>query len=158
MVSHLKTTAGFTLVELLVVVVVISILAAFGINTFSAAQGKARDVQRKNHLADVSKSLVLYYQDKGTYPPGGACVSNQPCWANLFGNPASDYINSMPVDPINSGANVYSYYFDTKDCFMLVAVLENKKDSQAKQTAGNVATSCGGNIAIPAAGYYVTNP
>jgi type II secretion system protein G len=60
--------AGFTIVELLIVIVVIGVLATLVINSFSGAQVKARDADRINDVAAIKKALERYYSENGTYP------------------------------------------------------------------------------------------
>src|SRR5690606_24488036 len=45
---------GFTVVELLIVIVVIGILAALVLNTFAGIQQKARDTERKTDINAVA--------------------------------------------------------------------------------------------------------
>lgn len=63
-----RDQAGFTIVELLIVIVVIGILAALVITTYSGIQAKARDSQRQNNLGAVQTQLEAYFQDNQTYP------------------------------------------------------------------------------------------
>lgn len=59
---------GFTIVELLIVIVVISILAALVVSTFSGIQGRARDVKRDTDAASVIKAAEAYNAQNGKYP------------------------------------------------------------------------------------------
>jgi prepilin-type N-terminal cleavage/methylation domain-containing protein len=59
---------GFTIVELLIVIVVIGILASLVINSFSGTQAKARDTERETDIATLSGHLESFYTDKGYYP------------------------------------------------------------------------------------------
>lgn len=59
---------GFTIVELLIVIVVIGILAALVLNTFSGVQKRARDTQRQTDINAIATQLEVYYNDKGGYP------------------------------------------------------------------------------------------
>ncbi len=59
---------GFTIVELLIVIVVIGILAALVLNTFSGAQKRARDTERTGDINALATQLEVYYNDKGAYP------------------------------------------------------------------------------------------
>ncbi|HEY1085662.1 MAG TPA: prepilin-type N-terminal cleavage/methylation domain-containing protein [Candidatus Saccharimonadales bacterium] len=63
-----KTRSGFTIVELLVVIVVIAILAAISIIAYNGIQGRARDSGRMQVLNTISKGLEMYYGEKGSYP------------------------------------------------------------------------------------------
>jgi general secretion pathway protein G len=66
---------GFTIVELLVVIVVIAILAAITVVAYNGIQVKARDSQRKQDVKTIAKALELYYIDNGQYPTI-SCASN----------------------------------------------------------------------------------
>ena len=68
--SSLKkvTQKGFTIVELLIVIVVIGILAALVITTYSGIQQKGRNADRENDIKALQTQLELYYQDKNYYP------------------------------------------------------------------------------------------
>ncbi|MCX6704946.1 MAG: prepilin-type N-terminal cleavage/methylation domain-containing protein, partial [Candidatus Woesebacteria bacterium] len=63
-----KKGAGFTLVELLVVIAVLGVLVTIGLTSFTSAQMRGRDTQRKSDLKEVSSSLEIYYNDYGRYP------------------------------------------------------------------------------------------
>jgi type II secretion system protein G len=60
--------SGFTIVELLIVVVVIGILAAIVIVAYNGVQARARDARRLADIQTVNKALQLYYIDNGSYP------------------------------------------------------------------------------------------
>lgn len=64
----LTTRRGFTIVELLIVIVVIGILAAITIVAYNGIQARARDAQRLSDIQSVAKALQLYYADNGSYP------------------------------------------------------------------------------------------
>lgn len=64
----LKSQKGFTIVELLIVIVVIGILAALVLNTFAGVQKRARDTERQTDITAVASQLEKYYTDKGNYP------------------------------------------------------------------------------------------
>ncbi len=64
----LKKSKGFTIVELLIVIVVIGILATLVIVTFSGIQQKGRDSQRKTDINAVASHVSAFYADKGYYP------------------------------------------------------------------------------------------
>jgi type II secretion system protein G len=58
---------GFTIVELLIVIVVIAILAAITIVAYNGVQQRARDSRRKSDLGNIEKALKLYAVDNGDY-------------------------------------------------------------------------------------------
>jgi len=68
-----KSKSGFTIIELLVVVVVIGILAGITLVAYNGTQARSRDARRKTDVANIIKAMELYYSDNGQYPvPTGA--------------------------------------------------------------------------------------
>lgn len=61
---------GFTIIELLIVIVVIGILATLVLNTFTGVQARARDTERRADLNALSTQLEVYFTDNGGYPDG----------------------------------------------------------------------------------------
>lgn len=68
MISLNKRQSGFTIVELLIVIVVIGILATLVIVTFSGIQQKARDTKRKTDINAIDSHVEAYYANGGNYP------------------------------------------------------------------------------------------
>ena len=66
--DSLRKQSGFTIIELLIVIVVIGILAALVLNAFGNIQERARDTERQNDINAIHTQLELYYADKGSYP------------------------------------------------------------------------------------------
>jgi prepilin-type N-terminal cleavage/methylation domain-containing protein len=61
-------SSGFTIVELLIVIVVIGILATLVIVTFTGIQQRARNSQRETDLKAIQSHVAAFYADKGYYP------------------------------------------------------------------------------------------
>lgn len=69
MISLKKQAAkGFTIVELLIVIVVIGILATLVITTYNGVQQKARDTKRKTDINSIQGQLEAFTASKGYYP------------------------------------------------------------------------------------------
>lgn len=67
--SHSKKYAsGFTIVELLIVIVVIGILAAIVIVTYSSIQDRAKNARRQSDIKTVQKVIENYNIQNGEYP------------------------------------------------------------------------------------------
>src|SRR5258705_7810188 len=64
----LKKQKGFTLVELLIVIIIIGILATLVIVTFSGVQAKARDSERQTDVNALNSHVQAYYAQHGWYP------------------------------------------------------------------------------------------
>lgn len=63
-----KTSKGFTIIELLVVVVVIAILAAITIVSYNGIQNRSKDAAALTTAKNVQKKVELYYSLYGTFP------------------------------------------------------------------------------------------
>lgn len=63
-----KKQQGFTIVELLIVIVVIGILAALVITTFSGIQQKARNTERQTDIKTLQGVLETYKVQSESYP------------------------------------------------------------------------------------------
>jgi len=111
----LKKQQGFTIIELLIVIVVIGILAALVLNAFGNIQERARDTERRSDINGLHAQLELFYQDTGAYPIGTAAPT-APTEAELIAafedSTASNLSTELLVDPnegaINTG-NDYTY-------------------------------------------------
>lgn len=68
MISKYKDKRGFTIVELLIVIVVIGILAALVLNSFRGVQERARDTERRTDTNSIATQLEVYYTDNAGYP------------------------------------------------------------------------------------------
>src|SRR5450759_2009792 len=84
---------GFTIVELLIVIVVIGILAAITIVAYSGIQQRARDSRRADDLTTIEKVLLLYsavnggVQKTSTYGgngPSGWNISSSTNWLTFL--------------------------------------------------------------------------
>ena len=62
---------GFTIVELLIVIVVIGILAAIVIVAFNGVQARANDSHRVSDVDNLKKFMEVFYIDNGYYPGSG---------------------------------------------------------------------------------------
>jgi len=71
---------GFTLIEILVVVVILGILTSIGFISFQKVRGKARDTVRVQALRSFEKGLQAYYAKKGRYPGSTSGGSAQHCY------------------------------------------------------------------------------
>jgi len=69
------TGRGFTIVELLVVIVVIAILAAITIVSYNGITGRANDSVVQNNLNQVVNQINIDAVDRGSYIPGGATAT-----------------------------------------------------------------------------------
>jgi prepilin-type N-terminal cleavage/methylation domain-containing protein len=141
--KNLPTKNGFTIVELLIVIVVIGILAALVLNSFSEAQVKARNTQTMDAAVKYVKALNLYAVENGSYPiyrypcmgapvsSGGKCANVTDGTNTCFGHGATSNIaafdnavkpymgNTLPVASDQQigcgGKNFAGAWYDSAD-------------------------------------------
>lgn len=121
-IKHKTKQRGFTIVELLIVIVVIAILAAITIVAYNGIQTRARDSGRAADIATLQKVLEIYHADKGGYPncAGGAyragdaraaCLTS---YANFISTLSPSYVSTVPKDPLSTGSYQYWYACGSK--------------------------------------------
>lgn len=71
-----RTTSGFTIVELLIVIVVIAILAAITVVAYNGITARSQDAQMLSDLTNASKKVELYNAEFSSYPTAQPQVAN----------------------------------------------------------------------------------
>ncbi len=66
--KHKLGDRGFTIVELLIVIVVIGILALLVITTYSGIQAKARNAKRQTDIQSLQTQIEAYFSQNAFYP------------------------------------------------------------------------------------------
>lgn len=69
-----KSSSGFTIVELLVTIVVITILVGLGAGVFRGVQDRAKDAKTLSAAEQWIKTLDNYKVRNGAYPATNACL------------------------------------------------------------------------------------
>ena len=90
----MKTKTGFTLVEILIVVVILGILAAIVIPQFTNASTEAKENSVKTDLHSMRSQISLYK------------IKNTDTNPSALSDLVSDYIREIPTNPFNSLATV----------------------------------------------------
>ncbi len=127
-----KKQGGFTLLELLIVIVIIGILALLIIPNITSAPKKARDTQRKTDLRATQKALEEYYVSNQAYPiaTGTTSTSLTPLSAGTAAP-----LKTIPADPKNVSPFTYEYTSTDGQNYTLTACLENGGDQGTSTVA-----------------------
>jgi general secretion pathway protein G len=126
MTTHRTRRQGFTLIEILIVIAIISILSSVAIVGLPRIGGKGRDARRISDMRQVQTALELYFTRNGRYPTG---ITS---WGNLETTLAGAGIgvSSIPDDPRNTGAFIYAYGSDaTGSTYVIRATIEDNSNS-----------------------------
>lgn len=114
-----KTSRGFTLIELIVVIAIIALLASVVLASLVKAKERARITWRKSQLVQLQTALALYYAKNGRYPApnGGAlcggAMHSTTCPYGAYGTGINGYIpglvptfmSALPLDPLTAPDN-----------------------------------------------------
>lgn len=100
-----RTISGFTIVELLIVIVVIAILAAITIATYNSVQQRARNAVILSDFEQLKKVLETYNVENGQYP--ATTNNNKSNWRAIDVRTDADCTNgTSQVDWIPSVVNL----------------------------------------------------
>lgn len=130
MLQH-NTKHGFTIIELVFVVIVIAILTGITLVVYSGVRQEARDAERKVELEILASAIDKYYLSNGHYPMGsGWCaqISNTASGYDVvFANELAPYLADIPYDPIYKGTHQGYFYRNIGDTsYYLYAELESE--------------------------------
>lgn len=94
---------GFTLMELLVVIVILGVLAGLVAPRIMSQPDKARNVKARMQMENIAMALHQFKLDNGFYPSteqGLQALIEKPVHGRVPSNYASKgYLDSMPTDP-----------------------------------------------------------
>lgn len=101
---------GFTLVELMVVIVVIGIFATVGFVTYTSAQKSARISNRVQDLQAIQTAIEMYKLATGKYPFVATAGTAECVTVSLPGQLVPTYMPAMPNDPLGPS---YCYQYNS---------------------------------------------
>ena len=120
--SPAPPSAGFSLIEVVVVMLVLATLAGVVLPRVSGYQAKARDARRMQDLRVVQDAIEQYQLDKGVYPAakkngsyGGWDVSHDGDFIPTLVD--EGYLAGPVDDPISSGTYHFRYYVYNKGSY-----------------------------------------
>ncbi len=110
---------GFTLVEILVVMVIVGILVSMAQPRLMAAVVTAREAALQQDLAVLRDALDQQYADTGRYPPTlGALVERR-------------YLRRIPRDPMTRSAETWQLVYDLDAEGRVLGIYDVKSGSDA---------------------------
>lgn len=108
--------AGFTFIELLVVITIIAVLSGVAVVSFTNTSRRSRDTRRRLDVENIRSALELCRTESGSYP------------LSIYNSISCDgetYLVSTPTDP-KSGVE-YTYGFVSSTSYTITCVLESEE-------------------------------
>ncbi len=93
--SRRHPAAGFTLIELMVVIALISVLAGMGVVQYRNAVLRTKEAVLREDLFRMRDAIDQYYADKAKYP------------ASLEALVSEGYLRQLPKDPITNSSETW---------------------------------------------------
>jgi general secretion pathway protein G len=87
--------SGFTLMEMMIVMVLIVILAGIGLSVYGNSVQRAKEATLKEDLFQMRDAIDQYYADKNKYP------------GSLEDLVSGKYLRGVPVDPFTTSADTW---------------------------------------------------
>lgn len=103
---------GFTLVEMLLVLVILAVLAAIVIPKFSGRSQQAKEAAAKTQIAGFETALNMMEADTGAFPKGSSGLDALVSPPGNVQDWKGPYIKEIPADP---WGNAYSYAYPGKN-------------------------------------------
>lgn len=117
----MKKPFGFTLIELMITVVIISIISAIAYPSYIEYIKKSRRVDAKNSLLDLASRQQKYYSINNKYSLN----------ANDLGYP------SLPYDVISNGNSFYKISIESNDSGKTWTATATAQGNQTNDKCGN---------------------
>ena len=100
---NIRRQEGFTLLELMTIIVIIGILVTLAVPSYRGAVVKAREAVLRHDLFTIRDVLDQYRGDQGKYPP------------SLNDLVKAGYLRAVPVDPITLSNSTWQEIIETTE-------------------------------------------
>lgn len=92
----MRSCRGFTLLEIMLVVIIIAVLSAIVMPSLGGRSEQAKVARAKADLANIGAAAGLYELDLGAYPPSVEAMTSNTSSSSDWNGP---YLDNEPTDP-----------------------------------------------------------
>ncbi len=129
-----RSSKGFTLVEMLIVLGIIGVLLSVVLASTTLARAKSRDTKRISDMKEIQLGLALYFDVNRVYP------------ADLNTLVGQRYLPSVPADPLGTA---YEYLASPTSTYCLGVTLESVIPSDNASCTSAASNSTANYKALP---------
>jgi general secretion pathway protein G len=98
-----RPQAGFTLIEIMVVILILGLLATLVVQSLRGATDRAKVTKAKADISEIKTALERYYMDNGSYPTteqGLQALVTRPTSGPIPAEyETGGYVRQIPTDP-----------------------------------------------------------
>jgi general secretion pathway protein G len=99
-INHQSSIAkGFTLIELMIVVVILGLLATMVMPKILSRPEQARRVKAKVDIRNIQSALAYFKTDTGRFPTTSEGLEALVCGRSIQGYNSDGYLERVPLDP-----------------------------------------------------------
>jgi len=113
---------GFTLIELMVVVLIMGILMAIAIPTFLSTRGSANDASAKSNATNAYTNEKSYYASNQVFVGGSAALDDTLPWGTAAGDVQA---YSLTFNSVANSAVIVEAFSKSSNCFYIEDIEEN---------------------------------
>jgi len=150
-----RQLGGFTIIELVLVITIVSVTSAVIVPAFSNVRSGARDTKRLAEVNIIQKALETYYSQNGSYPSTSSwyCSGGSDWQTGELAVALEDYLPTLPTDPINDGTtrtevltkDKYGYCYESMINTRLYHLFIRLEDKDVALEERDGAKACGGS-------------
>ncbi|GIW63381.1 MAG: type II secretion system protein GspG [Patescibacteria group bacterium] len=113
---------GFSLIEMMLVILLLGVLASLITNTFVNSLKKSRDARRKGDIKEIKNAIEMFYADNNFYP-----TPTYVAFGSSLEYNGKVYMKKLPQDPKSNCS--YKYVLNANNGeFYILSTIENDQD------------------------------